>query len=142
MQRLLRKFDTAKQRMPAPVPRQAQRGTPYGIIYFGSTAPAMNEALAALEAQNRHLDALRVRAFPFDDSIAQFIRDHDSVFVVEQNRDAQLRTLLIAECGVHPARLVPVLHYDGTPITARFITAEISERMRLNETMPHSEPAK
>ena len=74
------------------------------------------------------VDALRIRAFPFHNDVADFIASHEQVFVVEQNRDAQLRTLLMNECGVDPARLVPVLHYDGTPITARFISAAIARQ--------------
>ena len=70
---------------------------------------------------------MRLRAFPFPDSVAEFIAAHDKVFVVEQNRDAQMRTLLINELDIDPARLVPVLHYDGTPITARFITDAITQ---------------
>ena len=66
---------------------------------------------------------MRVRAFPFADEVADFIAAHEHVFVVEQNRDAQLRMLLVNECGIDPEKLIPVLHYDGTPITARFITA-------------------
>ena len=72
---------------------------------------------------------MRVRAFPFADEVAEFIAAHERVFVVEQNRDAQLRTLLVNECGIDPARLVPVLHYDGTPITARFIADAIGEQL-------------
>jgi 2-oxoglutarate ferredoxin oxidoreductase subunit alpha len=102
----------------------------------------MHEALTALESQNRHVDAMRIRAFPFSADVFEFIRGHDEVFVVEQNRDGQLRTLLINEGGVHPARLTSVLHYDGTPITARFITAEIAARMRANETLRQNEPVK
>ena len=70
---------------------------------------------------------LRVRAFPFQDEINDFVRSHSKVFVVEQNRDAQLKTLLVNDAGIDPASLISVLHYDGTPITARFITKEISE---------------
>ena len=96
------------------------------MIYFGSSTVAMDEALVALEAQGVHLDALRLRAFPFPDAVFEFIAEHDQVFVVEQNRDAQLRQLLVAEGDVDPARLIPVLHYEGAPITARFITAQIA----------------
>ena len=90
----------------------------------------MAEALALLRAQDVQLDHLRVRAFPFPDSVADFIARHETVFVVEQNRDAQLRTLLVNELGIDPARLVPVLHYDGTPITARFIVNAVAERVQ------------
>jgi 2-oxoglutarate/2-oxoacid ferredoxin oxidoreductase subunit alpha len=73
---------------------------------------------------------MRLRAFPFPDSVAQFIDSHDAVFVLEQNRDAQMRSLLVNELGIDPARLIPVLHFDGTPITARFITRAITEHVR------------
>jgi 2-oxoglutarate ferredoxin oxidoreductase subunit alpha len=128
MQRLLRKFDTAKRLVPEPVRRDAQRPTRFGAVYFGSTTPAMDEAIAVLEAQGIELDLLRVRAFPFSEEVIDFILDHDQVFVVEQNRDAQMRTLLINEGALDPARLISVLHYDGTPVTARFIIDEIARR--------------
>jgi 2-oxoglutarate ferredoxin oxidoreductase subunit alpha len=127
MQRLLRKFETAKDLLPEPVLRAAMKPTRLGVIYYGSTSPAMQEALDCLEKQGLHFDALRVRAFPFHDKVADFIAEHDRVFVVEQNRDAQLRSLLVNECEVDPARITPVLHYDGTPITARFIIQEVAE---------------
>ncbi|HTK35852.1 MAG TPA: 2-oxoacid:acceptor oxidoreductase subunit alpha [Caulobacteraceae bacterium] len=126
MERLLKKWETARSLVPAPVRRDAGRPTPTAVIYFGSTSVAMDEALEALEKQGVHLDALRLRAFPFSDEVFRFIADHDQVFVVEQNRDAQLRQLLVTEGDVDPARLIPVLHYEGAPITARFITAQIA----------------
>ena len=131
MQRLVRKFETAKSLVPAAVMRKAREPARYGVIYFGSTSAAMAEASVALEAQGLHLDTLRIRAFPFSDGIADFIAAHDQVFVIEQNRDAQLRTLLVNECAVDPARFISVLHYDGTPITARFITGAITERLQI-----------
>ena len=67
--------------------------------------------------------------FPFTDAVADFINAHDQVFLVEQNRDAQMRMLLVNECGIDPARFISVLHFDGTPITARFISEAIAERM-------------
>jgi len=134
MQRLLRKWDTAKTLVPAPIRRDAAEPTADGVIYFGSTTPAMNEALTVLEGKGIHLDALRVRAFPFSNLVMDFIAQHQRVFVVEQNRDGQLRTLLINEGQIDPARLPAVLHYDGTPITARFIVSAIS---RLLDEAPH-----
>lgn len=131
MERLLKKFETAKELVPKPVERRAARPTKLGVIYFGSTSAAMSESLDALERQNMHVDALRVRAFPFHASVVDFIEAHDHVFVVEQNRDSQLRTMLITECGLDPALLTPVVHYDGTPITARFITKAIASRIAL-----------
>jgi 2-oxoglutarate ferredoxin oxidoreductase subunit alpha len=129
VQRLLRKFETAKALVPAPVARPAKKKTRDGVIYYGSTAPAMHEALDVLEARGQALDALRVRAFPFSDEVMDFIANHDRVFLVEQNRDGQLRTLVINEGGIDPAKLIPVLHYDGAPITARFIAGEIGRLM-------------
>ncbi|WP_332769154.1 2-oxoacid:acceptor oxidoreductase subunit alpha [Phenylobacterium sp.] len=129
MERLLRKFDTAKALVPAPIARPAKRATREGVIYFGSSTPSMHEALETLETQGLHLDALRVRGFPFADEVFDFIAAHDRVFVVEQNRDAQLRTLLVNEGDVAPAKLVPVLNYDGSPITARFIAGAIGDLM-------------
>jgi 2-oxoglutarate ferredoxin oxidoreductase subunit alpha len=142
MNRLLRKWETMKSHMPAPIRRDAKRRTPDGVIYMGSTDPAMAEALAALEKDGVHLDALRVRAFPFGDEVFEFIRAHEQVFVVEQNRDAQLKSLLVNEGGVHPARLVSVLHFDGTPITARFITRSIADRLKSGQASAMPEKAK
>ncbi len=128
MERLQRKFASAKRLVPQPVERRAGRNTAGGVIYFGSTSSAMDEAVAALRLRGIDLDRLRLRAFPFADSVRGFIERHAHVFVVEQNRDAQMRTLLINELDVEPAKLIPVLHYDGTPITARFIAQAIAER--------------
>ncbi len=136
MQRLLRKFETAKRLVPAPQVEQAAKPTRAGVIWYGSTGAAMEESLAALEAQDIHLDRMRIRAFPFADEVPEFIAAHDRVFVVEQNRDAQLRMLLVNECGIDPARLVSVLHYDGTPLTARFVTREIAEKAAVFNVHP------
>jgi 2-oxoglutarate ferredoxin oxidoreductase subunit alpha len=142
MERLLRKFDTARSLVPAPITRAAKKQTSYGVMYYGSTSPAMDEALAALEAKGLHLDAMRVRAFPFPGEVFDFIAHHELVFVVEQNRDAQLRTLLINEGGVDPARLVKVLNYDGSPITARFIGGELARGMGATDMANTGEMAK
>ncbi|TXI75989.1 MAG: 2-oxoacid:acceptor oxidoreductase subunit alpha [Dokdonella sp.] len=130
MERLLKKWDTAKALVPQPVFRAARSNASFGAIHFGSTSPAMAEAIATLETHDLHLDTLRLRAFPFPESVRQFVLSHEQVFVIEQNRDAQLRSLLINEFDLDPARIVPILHYDGTPITARFIVRAIRERMR------------
>ncbi len=136
MQRLLKKFETAKTLVPRPVARPAKQATKYGVLYFGSTTPAMHECLDALEAGGIHIDALRLRAFPFAQEVLDFIAAHEQVFVVEQNRDAQLRTLLVSEAGIDPAKLTAILHYDGTPITERFISRAIAERLRALNVTP------
>ncbi|MBP6902159.1 MAG: 2-oxoacid:acceptor oxidoreductase subunit alpha [Burkholderiaceae bacterium] len=136
VQRLLKKFATAANLVPAPAVRAAARPSRLGVLYFGSTAPAMDEALAALAADGIDLDAMRLRAYPFPASVAEFIAAHDQLFVVEQNRDAQMRSLLIDELQVDPARLTAVLHYDGTPITARFINQAITRHVHALAVSP------
>ncbi|MDP3544578.1 MAG: 2-oxoacid:acceptor oxidoreductase subunit alpha, partial [Phreatobacter sp.] len=128
MERLLKKFETAKSLVPAPVLMRGAQPTRIGVIHYGSTGPSMDEAVKLLAADGVHVDALRVRGFPFSHEVTDFIAAHEIVFVVEQNRDAQLRSLLMIECGIDPAQLVPVLHFDGTPITARFIRREIAAK--------------
>jgi 2-oxoglutarate ferredoxin oxidoreductase subunit alpha len=127
MQRLLKKFETAKTLVPKPVLTPSKEPARFGCIYYGSTSPAMHEALESLSQNGIFVNALRVRAFPFQDELFDFVQSHSKVFVVEQNRDAQLKTLLVNDAGINPASLISVLHYDGTPITARFITEEIAQ---------------
>ncbi len=129
MERLLRKFITAATLVPQPIFRKAAEPTKLGVIYYGSTTPAMREALDVLDRNGVHVDAMRLCAFPFPDSVTQFIAEHDKVFVAEQNRDGQMRTMLINELEVNPAKLIRVLHYDGTPITARFIIRSIQDNV-------------
>ena len=136
VERLLRKFKTAADLVPQPAIRKAARKTRLGVIYFGSTSPSMHEALDVLFEAGIHLDAMRLRAFPFPRSVAAFIAEHDIVYVVEQNRDAQMRQLLVNELEIDPARLVRVLHFDGTPITARFITGAITHHATQTQTDP------
>ena len=136
MERLERKWETAKNLVPLPIARPAAKPTRYGVLYFGSTSPAMTEALDILDAQGKSLDAMRLRAFPFHASVMEFVAAHEQVFVVEQNRDGQLRNMLINEGNLDSSRIIPVLHYDGTPITARFIIAAIAERMAHSNVTP------
>ena len=140
MERLRRKFETAKGLVPAPVLQPASQPTRVGVIHYGSTGPAMAEARTLLEAQGIHVDAMRVRAFPFSDEVMQFIADHDFVFVVEQNESAQLRSLLVNEGEIDPKRLVRVLHYDGSPITARFIAGRIANAVSDRKISPIGQP--
>ena len=129
MERLQKKFVTAAKIAPQPLRYSSPKPTRYGVIYFGSTTPAMVEAIDQLEADGHHVNALRVRSFPFAQAVEDFIHEHDRVFIVEQNRDAQLRTMLMSEFVLDGRKLVPVLHYDGTPITARFISAGIAKEL-------------
>ena len=104
---------------------------------YGSTSPAMHGGAGRARPQRGiHVNALRVRGFPFQDEIADFVASHPWVFVIEQNRDAQLKTLLVNEAKVNPSRLLSVLHYDGTPITARFIVEQISQHAAARTVVP------
>ena len=130
MERLLRKFATAADMVPQPLFDKAPKKTKLGVIYFGSTSPAMKEGLDILNAEGIHLDAMRLRAFPFPASVEAFIAEHEQVYLVEQNRDAQMHSILVNELSIDPAKMIKVLHYDGTPITARFITDYIRTHLK------------
>ncbi len=136
MERLRHKLETAKKLVPAPVLQPASQPTRFGAIHYGSTSPAMAEALSLLEQQGIHVDALRVRGFPFADEVIEFIHAHDEVFVVEQNESGQLRMLLLTEGEIDPKKLIRVLHYDGTPITARFIAGRIADALSARKVTP------
>jgi len=130
MERLLKKHRTAATLVPKAILTPAKEPTKLGAIYYGSTSAPMTEADEILSAEHGvHLDLLRVRAFPFGKEVEDFIAAHDKIFVVEQNRDAQLRSLLVNELEIDPKRLTKILHYDGTPITARFIAGAIGEKV-------------
>jgi 2-oxoglutarate ferredoxin oxidoreductase subunit alpha len=126
MQRLLKKWDTAKNLVPMPeLVGAAKGGAKVGVIHFGSSRHATLEAVDSLAALGIAVDTLRIRGFPFHKSVDAFIDQHDTMFVVEQNRDAQMRTLLVNECLVSPRDLISILNYNGTPISARKIFDEI-----------------
>ena len=136
MQRLLRKFETAKTLVPRPLLYPAEKPARFGAIFYGSTSPAMQEALNVLAERGIHVNALRVRAFPFQEEINDFVASHPWVFVIEQNRDAQLKSLLVNEAKLNASRLLSILHYDGTPITARFIVDQISQHAAARTVVP------
>ena len=128
--RLLRKFETAKTCVPAPKIKPASRPTKTGALFFGTTASPSYEALEILEEEGYAIDTLRLRAFPFTREVEQFLNDHDTVFVIEQNRDGQMRRLLLNESNAATReKLVSVLNYDGLPITARHIAGHIRTRL-------------
>ncbi len=136
MERLLVKWETAKNYVPEPEIVPAERSTCDGIIYFGTTTASAEEALDILRDQGVHLDALRVRGFPFNADVEAFIAKHDRIYVVEQNRDGQLRTLLVNECEINPSKLKPLLCYDGLPITARWIVNAITSGEKGDNVVP------
>lgn len=128
MDRLVRKWDTAKNYVPAPQFYQPHNKSTAGVIFYGTSTASSLEAIDLLAAQGVALDALRLKAFPFPQSVADFIETHDKIYLVEQNRDAQMRALLINELEVHPKKLIAVLNYDGFPITAATIVEKILEK--------------
>jgi 2-oxoglutarate ferredoxin oxidoreductase subunit alpha len=130
MDRLLKKWETAKQYVPPPELYQDDNRSAYGMIFFGTTTYAALEVMDMLEEEGIALDAMRITAFPFSDTIRNFIEQHEQVFVIEQNRDGQMRSLLINELEFAPPLLVPVLNYDGKPITADTIRKQIVGRMK------------
>ena len=129
LSRLLKKYQTASELVPNPVFKQETNTSSIGIIYYGSTEASMQEALDQLHEEGVIIDAMRLRAFPFNLEVWEFIEDHDLLFIVEQNRDGQMRTLIMAEGGIIPDKLVSVLCFDGQPITADFISNKINSHL-------------
>jgi 2-oxoglutarate ferredoxin oxidoreductase subunit alpha len=126
MNRLVKKLETAKTLVPGPSFYQKNNESEIGVIFFGTSRYAAEEALDIMRADGMKIDAMRLKAFPFSQDVADFIDAHKQVFVVEQNRDAQMRTLLINELEVNPKKLIRVLNFDGTPITADLIIEPIN----------------
>jgi 2-oxoglutarate ferredoxin oxidoreductase subunit alpha len=115
--RLARKLATAARHVPAPEFRTVPEAD-IGIISIGGCHAAVLEAIDRLRDRGVTADYMRIRGFPFDSSVTEFLTAHDTVFVVEQNRDAQLRALLTIETGVLRDHMIPVLDYGGLPLTA------------------------
>lgn len=127
--RLIKKWNTAKEIVPAPEFFQAENASDYGVLFFGTSVFAAEEAIELLKEEGITLDAMRVKAFPFGKAFADFINSHEKIFVIEQNRDAQFKSLMMIELNVNPEKLVSVLNYDGTPITGDFIFGEIKANL-------------
>lgn len=131
MERLLKKWDTAKNTVPAPYLYQKKNRSPYGLIFFGTSIYSAEEAMDNIHQDNIVFDAMRLKSFPFNKTVEDFINSHEKVFIIEQNRDAQMRSLLINELNVNPQKLVPVLNFDGMPITAYTIMDQINKNISL-----------
>jgi 2-oxoglutarate ferredoxin oxidoreductase subunit alpha len=130
MERLLAKWRTAATLVPRA--EIEDNGASAGILYYGTSAAPMDEALDMLATDGIELDRIRVRAFPFGEEVAGFIERHERVFVVDQNRDSQMRTLLINECEFDPSRLVPVRYYAGLSISADTIHQQVKSYFEAN----------
>jgi 2-oxoglutarate/2-oxoacid ferredoxin oxidoreductase subunit alpha len=129
MDRLIKKFETAKTLVPAPEYRKRDKAK-YGMLYFGTSTQAAEEAQDLLGQEGVQLDAIRIKAFPFAQEVIDFIESYDYVFIIEQNRDAQLRSLLMIEGDLNPKKLVKIINYDGMPITAALIMKQIQMAMQ------------
>ena len=134
MERLERKFKTATRYLPQCEHFAAGQPTTSALLCYGSSRAAMTEALEYFASQGIKMDGLCIKAFPFTDDVQQFIDQHEHIFVIEQNRDAQMRTLLINELGIEHYKLIPALHYKGSPITASNIIDTVQEHGANHQT--------
>jgi len=134
MDRLTRKFNTAKTLVPSPEFYSDPSGSDTGMLFFGTTTDSAREAMDILRSQGISLDGMRLKAAPFPQSVIDFIMDHETVFVVEQNRDGQMRSILINELEIDPRRLVSILNYDGFPITADHIIRQVHSHIPQPQT--------
>ncbi|MBL7811234.1 MAG: 2-oxoacid:acceptor oxidoreductase subunit alpha [Bacteroidetes bacterium] len=125
MDRLNKKWNTAKTLVPKPFVKTWPHKPDTGLLYFGTSSHAAREARDILAEKGLHYDTMRLRSFPFTKEVEEFIDSHDRIFVIEQNRDAQMRSLMMMELNTHPAKLISVLNYDGMPITADAIVSQI-----------------
>jgi 2-oxoglutarate/2-oxoacid ferredoxin oxidoreductase subunit alpha len=133
MDRLLKKWETARTLVPQPEIHEAAHRRAYGIIYYGTSRTPMQESLDLLADEGIHLDTMRIRAVPFADSVFEFIENHELTFIVEQNRDAQMRMILVNEGNIDPAKLVPVCYYGGLSISAEFIRNAVKDHFAINK---------
>lgn len=131
MDRLVKKWETAKTLVPTPQLYQKSNQSEYGLLFFGTSQYSSEEAMDIMKMDGIVFDALRLKAFPFTKEVEDFIKSHKKIFVIEQNRDAQLRSLLMIELGTDPNKLIPVLNYDGMPITADNIMNQIKSVLEL-----------
>ena len=134
MDRLVKKWNTAKDLVPAPQLYEHGAPSDIGMIFFGTTTDSAVEALDTLRKQDVAIDGLRLKAAPFSQVVTDFILDHEFVFVVEQNRDGQMRSILINELEMDPRRLKAILNYDGMPITADNIIRQVFEHMPIQQS--------
>ncbi len=127
--RLIKKFNTAKILVPAPQVYQDKNKSENGILFFGTSQYSAEEAMDMLEQKQIIVDAIRIKSFPFNKTVEDFITSHEKVFVIEQNRDAQMKSLLLIELEADPKKLISVLNYDGMPITADNIMKQITKNL-------------
>ncbi len=129
MDRLVKKWVTAREYVPSSQLYQNQHSSEYGILFFGTSQYAAEEAMDMLKEDKILVDGLRIKSFPFDQIAIDFLQNHKYIFVVEQNRDAQMKSLIMIELGISSEKLISVLNYDGLPITATNIVHQITHSL-------------
>lgn len=129
MDRLVKKWVTAREYVPSSQLYQKQHSSEYGILFFGTSQYATEEAMDILKEEKISFDGLRIKSFPFDQIAIDFLQDHKHIFVVEQNRDAQMKSLIMIELGISSEKLISVLNYDGLPVTATNIVNQITHSL-------------
>ncbi len=139
--RLIKKWNTAKDIVPAPQVYQDKNKSEYGILFFGTSQCAAEEAIDLLNQNKIDVDAIRIKSFPFNKTVQDFIDSHEKVFVIEQNRDAQMKSLLLIELVANHQKLISVLNYDGMPITAENIFNQITNQILSLKSSPLKEEA-
>lgn len=138
MDRLARKWQTARHYVPTPVIEMHDKDMDDAVVFFGTTTQSAMEALDMLNRDHKRFNAMRLRAFPLQEEVFEFIHDHERIFVIEQNRDAQMRTLIINEGNIHPRKLFSVVNYDGLPITASHIHQSIETALSTAAAEPET----
>lgn len=129
MERLLLKWESAKRLLPLARIKITQPQARLGAIFYGSTTPAAYEAIERLDARGIVINTMRLRAFPFQQEVMDFVDKHELVFVIEQNRDGQMRTLLINEGGLPAQKLVHIGSYDGLSVASRFLVRALEKAL-------------
>ena len=135
LERLLVKWKTAPQYLPKPVITSRSSDSKIGVLHFGTSLAATHEALDELNADGIAANDLRILAFPFSDEVLSFIEEHDQVFVIEQNRDAQMKTLLVNELEIAPRSLQSILQFNGDPISARQIRLGLEQSLNTDSAV-------
>ncbi|MEO6191317.1 MAG: 2-oxoacid:acceptor oxidoreductase subunit alpha [Saprospiraceae bacterium] len=125
MRRLERKWETIKSHVPECEIVKNDPKNKEALLYFGTSSYSAAEAMDLLEEKGIHVNAVRVRSFPFTQQLIDFIDAHDTIYVIEQNRDSQLRSLLMIENDIDPKKLKKILQFNGMPITAKYILEKI-----------------
>ena len=131
--RITKKFDKSTKYLPKSIRRNAKNKTDVGLIYFGSTTPAVDEAIDYLSEEGYDINKIRIRSFPFDSALEKFIRENNHLFVLEQNRDAQMKFLISNELEIDINQFVSILNFDGSPLTAKFIVDEFKSKVKDNK---------